>query len=110
MVKAVFSFHAWLERCTAALILSDDRARDLSILPCLTPVMPSFIKIASTFAPFSCAVFKPLINDCKASAGFSFQACWNSSDVVPATLAINARSSAESFVVNATALPIAVSV
>ena len=72
--------------------------------------MPNFIKIASIFAPFSCAVLRPLINDCKASAGFSFQACWNSSDVVPATLAINAKSSAESLVVNETALPIAVRV
>ena len=109
-VRAVFSFQALFERATAALILSDDKARDLSMFPCLIPVMPNFIKIASIFAPCSRAVLRPLIKACKASAGFSFQAFWNSSDVVPATLAIKARSSAESLVVNETALPIAVRV
>ena len=75
LVRAVFSFQALFERSTASPILSEARAKDFNMLLCRIPVIPSCAKIAFMFTPLSCASLSPLIKDCKATTGFSFQAC-----------------------------------
>ena len=83
-VSALFFSHALFERFTASVIVSDADARDLSIFPCRIPVIPSSSRIPSMFLPSSLAFCNPLIKDCKACAGFSFQALVNCSEVIPA--------------------------
>ena len=106
----MFSSYALDDVSTAWPSISEARAKDCSILLCLTPFIPNFPRVAETLPPSSFTVASPLIKSCKAATGLVFHVSAKLCADTPATLAINSRSSVVPSLKSATAVLIEVRV